>query len=847
MTHPQPAVSRRLATAALCIAALLALGACGGSNDEASPTAAQPPAAALPFKSLPARVSLATGSQSALAAIGASAAVTWSSSNAAVATVDANGIVTAIGRGQASIIATDGTHTSASAVGVWNTTGTTPDASSGALIDAAFASGRIDAEQAILYRVFAQFGDDRLPPELQGAPDRDGTVSMQLLSAQLPTLSASTQADLRPFFIPPIYVDSWFGRQLGLSSGTTAQQAGGRRTAQGSSGRAAAPPFNCSQVLIPGLEKRTTLSFTFWTFANPVTVQAIDYLAGTVEDIYSRLRALLQRAAKPDTEEPCSGGDGSIDVFVFPYGQIAETIAYPGRCQNVPAYIVINSGEVGLALSFVGSDATAGPRYLRSLLAHEVTHTIQFGMTRQAACPDYKWIDEATAQWAMDELFPGDNFEDGLRQVEFAPRAGTFFADYVLGGHRGPLEQANGYGDYIFFQFIARKLGSQVVKQVFDAWAGNDSVQSLDVALRASGSSLRDVWPEFARAMWNDASRHVLDDLNRMPMEGYVYGVQYAFDTLKAQGRLDTRKIQQQGAGNARFELMPHLKSGAGYSLPPRSMAFEHLDFNDANVASVLVTIPFAGVKQPEVKLQAVAKIGGQWKPVEDWTGEVSRSFCRDKASERLEELILIVSNGDNVPASQPVLTTQPMSVSTSNVGCWRWQGTATHRILGDDGAGNTGDYIAQVQNVVFEPQGSFAGTLMLATTAGEASGRYVTHSASPVCDVTLTGPTKAVSATDGMLWLQLGLDAEGIPSADRNVTSLLGTTFIDTTSHGVCPALGLDQTQTFLNAWAWLLYPLLTNPLSVSDDGRTIEGNLTEVQGDVRTIHTFTFTAMRE
>ena len=63
-----------------------------------------------------------------------------------------------------------------------------------------------------------------------------------------------------------------------------------------------------------------------------------------------------------------------------------------------------------------------------------------------------------------------------------------------------------------------------------------------------------------------------------------------------------------------------------------------------------------------------------------------------------------------------------------------------------------------------------------------------------------------------------------------------------------MCRDLGINERRTFLNSWAWLLYPLATNPLSVSDDGRKIEGRVVETDASGgRTIHTLTLTAQRE
>jgi hypothetical protein len=74
-------------------------------------------------------------------------------------------------------------------------------------------------------------------------------------------------------------------------------------------------------------------------------------------------------------------------------------------------------------------------------------------------------------------------------------------------------------------------------------------------------------------------------------------------------------------------------------------------------------------------------KIDGTWREFEDWTNEPYKQFCFDKKVERIEELLIIVSNseanrGAEVPFRIP--KDSPMQVTTSNVGCWRWEGTAS-------------------------------------------------------------------------------------------------------------------------------------------------------------------------
>ena len=849
---------RRRCAAHLVVASifLVVVAACGGGDGGGdavestdAPVVVGPPVATvLPFKVMPARVSLEIAGEGVLAPVGAAAPVAWTTSDPAIATVDAAGIVRAVGRGRATITASEGGRSSSASVLVSQSGAAGADPTTEALIDAALASGRIDAEHALVYRVYARFGDDRLPVDLEGGPDARGGVSMRLVSAQLPNLSVATQELLRPFFVPPIYVDSWFGRQLGLSRGV-AQPAGKARALQ---------QISCSD-LIPSLTRRTTANFTLHALPFDTSLRAIEYLAGQVEDMYARQRGLLQRAAKGDHAEACNGGDGSIDIYVFSFGtRPAETIAYPGRCEDVPAYIVVGLHEVGLAFSGSGFDPTAGPRSIRSLIAHELLHTIQFGMDRQAACADYDWSDEATAQWMMDYLYATDNFEDGLKKSPpgVAARNGEFFADYVLGGHLTPLETPsnaanaglNGYGDYAFFQFIALKYGAPTIKHLFDAWTAHDSVASLDVALKASGSSLRAAWPEFARAMWNDYPQQVLDELNRW--DGYDWGVRRVFDTLSQYARrLQTLNAEQQGAGRASFELLQNLKTAGGFALPPRSMAFERLVFDDDTVSGVLLTNPFPSLQQPEVKLQAVVKIGGRWRAVEDWSADGFKFFCRDKVDERVQEIVLIVSNGDSAPASeaQVIPADRPLLLSTSNIGCWKWQGDATVRHVSPFDGNASAEMTGRAVGVVWQADDPAltVWSLALRPIGGIASGAGAVSTMSTGCNATITAPATPIAPTDALLMVGLDLKSWAPLPHDRRVGTAFGATSILTTSHVVCP--GLIQNGSVTTGWQWLGPPVATLRFDVSADGRTIELNHTESAPGAQSVHTFRFTAQRE
>ena len=88
----------------------------------------------------------------------------------------------------------------------------------------------------------------------------------------------------------------------------------------------------------------------------------------------------------------------------------------------------------------------------------------------------------------------------------------------------------------------------------------------------------------------------------------------------------------------------------------------------------------------PRVRLQALQKIDGQWKAVEDWSNKHEVKYCRDKKAERIEELVLIWSNshaGDAAFERDPPMVvilfdedSKLPKFDISNACCMPWHGT---------------------------------------------------------------------------------------------------------------------------------------------------------------------------
>jgi hypothetical protein len=155
------------------------------------------------------------------------------------------------------------------------------------------------------------------------------------------------------------------------------------------------------------------------------------------------------------------------------------------------------------------------------------------------------------------------------------------------------------------------------------------------------------------------------------------------------------------GGGDREFTI--------SYQLPRLSAKYTNYDFDyqTSNVHSVAfwngatfdlekqaaTTVgPFwnpqsaSGAARNGIKVQAIITIQGQEPKVEDWTGKPYATFCRDVTAERIEQLVIIVSNSeltDRIGLVTP--PGQEPRLSVSNLGCWQWKGTTQYTVVAND------------------------------------------------------------------------------------------------------------------------------------------------------------------
>ena len=814
---PRVAVARLLAATLIVVL----IGGCGGGSDggpPSGPPTTPPPTGALPFRLMPAAGNVAVGGSMALAPVGATPQVTFESSDPAVAQVDVRGVVTGVAAGTAVITMNDGAQSSSAAVRVWEATEATADAR----VAAAAAAGRIDADAALVYRVYAQFGDPELPSEYAGPADPTASSALQEAVVRWASLSAAAQSALRPFVTPPIYNESWFARQLSGAAPTRVEPTG--------KGRPLGEVNNCTLApWVTQLERRITAHVNI--YALPMvfdrSVNTLDYLGNLVEHIYQTETSALARFPKNDVDLPCSGGDGALDVYIFPT-LTTKPDAFPsvaGQCQDVAAFVLINWTDASFLTSIApAADASFGARYLANALASAFMRAIQLGMTRGAACSDYLWSDRATAEWAKDLVFPDDNFE-GRSPLTGDPS----YSDYLNKGVGKPIEQSTDGSAYIFFQFVARKYGTGHVKQIFDAWTRVGSVAGLDAGLQQAGSSMKQVWREFGNALWNDSSNGLFDDLYRW--DKYDQGLA---------SRTPPRSVALAGAGRALTDVI-----GAGPNhtqIEPRSVLAAHLSFGDGNVASVLFNNGFIN-EADTTRLTVVLKVGGQWRPPEDWsTPEFAlQFFCRDRSAQRIEEAILVAANYNPDPEAEvnDFFLAAPVTLSTSNVGCWRWVGSTR---LQEDSPNDRSD--TQATELVFEARDPASFIVVLDPVQGTVNGTRVQTTS---CTSTSTAGPANIARTDAEFTYNRDLLLPLGPDPDREVTVLHGSSMLSTATRTVCPPPFSNSSSSGTFPWDWSALPRSGGPVVVSADGRSIVLHRTVTQEFSTVTYTINLTAVRE
>ncbi len=519
------------------------------------------------------------------------------------------------------------------------------------LIDQALSRGEINAETALVYKVYATFADPRLPAKYRGNDSNQvHSDGVEEVAEKWNTLSAATRALLEPFTIPPAYTRSWANTGMGVQNGTTI----------------ASTPTSCGLLASnwSKLDSTNGKVRVWWETANVKDAAMARTIVNEVDTtIWKKLIDLMGRENISDKDQLCNSGDGRLDIYLVGLGGAQKekgfNWTYPiSACGTKPTYIEINH------------DLPANE--LRSTVAHEIMHAIQWAFPVETTCSreEYKWWMEATATWSMHYVYPTDNLEqDYATHLLDAPHL-------ELELHKDDKNPNHAYGAYLFPFFLQNKFSPAFIKQTWDHAASNNSLEAIDHVL----GGLTTAWKEFVLHNWNDEPK---------PYNKYQ---DPSWDSFTQQAKLELdQDVSLKGIPSAYQKLLPvdlnHLSAryyrftftddtARGVTFY-NGLTYKAVKESTGNSAGLALE-PISDDLKEGASVQALVKIGGVWKK-EDWTDTPIKFFCRDKIAENVEELVIVLSNGQWKERSKMLKPQgEPPILAASNAGCFRWKGTVT-------------------------------------------------------------------------------------------------------------------------------------------------------------------------
>jgi hypothetical protein len=536
------------------------------------------------------------------------------------------------------------------------------------LIAAARASGQITVDQALLDELFATTGDNRLPAGLRGLPSHAGmpTADMAALDDALPTMPPDLRAEAAPFFLPPSDPDSAWDQvdatavtpsvtpQALVTSGVSDQVVGHVVAAASS-----APIY---QVL------GATQHVKVWYVPayGDGNRHAAQIVLDEAETIWSKETALLgpqdqpvSDASLPQRTPPvANGGDGLLDLYVGHTGHlpgdsgIGNTIPYLSPAVGpMPVFILISDSQAP-DVTPEGKAVTADD-LVRATAAHELFHAFQYAI---AGAPDDTtsgWWWEATATWAEDYVYPGQDSEQ------------LYLDDWTADPGPPPLTSTGGdtyefespeYTNYVFPFYLAQVHGASIIGAIWNAMANGTSVfDAID-----GQTDFDDAFRQYALWAWDEPGSpadQLRDHGDRIEPDEH--------------GEIDQHDIPgidplDDHQGHWKLDLI-----SSANDLPGRSVAYYVID--DPGPDAHELKIEWGGLSG-SVQMQALTKLKGQtaYQPAHDWSGTTFQTFCLDKPDENVNHVVLIVSN----PGDQPV--GGPITVDATGQGCGSGSGTAT-------------------------------------------------------------------------------------------------------------------------------------------------------------------------
>lgn len=685
------------------------------------------------------------------------------------------------------------------------------------LIQKDLAAGKLDQKTAAIYEVYSLFTNSPLPAQYRGAADPMADIApLGDLEAVYASLSASQKAAINPYLVRPDTPSSAENALSPASAGSLS-------------------PVSTAGVSAPEGRPVSPL----WDYVDTATGVRIHYrldIAGdkdlavgvgaAIDDkIYTKLSQLMNRVWKDDTgctdgDVVDDGGNGALDIYLeHDMTNLGEEISC--GTPPTPGWVRLNASQP------LGDETDAG---LIQVASHEMLHAIQDSYTFFNGYLTYLGMEEATAVWVEDYIYPNAQAEQG-------------YASEYMNTTRTPLTEITDkmriYGAYLwpFYLYRIKGYNPNIVRLMFEN-AKSYKADAVFMLMNGDTSPVT-LFPDFAVKNWNRDIFNNYQTVDKLTAKvPYQYQDQIGGVTDKKYFVLKPDKGDFEYLTATYYDFIFNdatartvsFYNGISDKLSNKTGAI----WSDLNSTSYVTSaLPYDSFKQ--MNIVALIKMNNTWTR-EDWTSTPQKFYCRDQASERIQELVLIVTNSNwdiDLPASGGYTAEDKDStLMVSAAGCYQWKGTFEAHDTSIPGVTDT-----TTGTITFErdPNSEYGPDLTYHVLTGSAhrkvSGTSTTDQMTYSADGTVT-----LSAGDGNSFLDTYNLVTGGPHPLAYYGSAASNQVVKGTLSCYCGEDGAWE--TYPNDYAIGTYFLApdptTNHVNSMSSGNVIQGSYTIPNGDI-------------
>ncbi|MCW2985964.1 MAG: hypothetical protein JWR63_3534, partial [Conexibacter sp.] len=354
---------------------------------------------------------------------------------------------------------------------------------------------------------------------------------------------------------------------------------------------------------------------TFWWPKSHTSLKATaTSLAQEMDQtIEPKLTALMGRKPPSDGSLDCAhGATGGVDVY------LVDVIDKPWNT-------TVDPGAKGWTSVYTCNKNAPNPSAIhladwsKETLAHEYFHVLQNAFADKAGCDRPNWLEEGTAEWAVEYTYKHSLTDDQSAQW--------------LQAYEPPLNDIKKtYDAWPFWYDVQKHVGAEAIPAVFAALEYTDPLAATDQAI----GGFRARWPDFARDAYN---RDPVKTFQTDAWTKTTWKVEKTASLLSLSSGQDTKDVPYPGS----------------QAIQPLARTYDDYAFADGIRKITISGLPASA----DYHLHGLLHMAdGSWQE-RDLTG--GATFCRDKPEEDVQEVVLIASNAS---VTTPVASSAKLTVA---------------------------------------------------------------------------------------------------------------------------------------------------------------------------------------